>query len=101
MHSALPARRGAAVTGEEDRREPAGGGPARDAQSAGDVDKRILQAVRSLDYGSVEVVVHDSKVVQIERREKLRFDKPAPPDAMNRTPKASSRRPRQSEPRAQ
>lgn len=88
------------VTGE-DRREPPGGNPARDAQSGSDVDRRILQAVRSLDYGSVEVVVHDSQVVQIERREKLRFDKPAPPDAMSRTRAASSRRPRQSEPGAQ
>lgn len=44
-------------------------------QSESDVDRRILQAVRSLDYGSVEVVVHDSRIVQIERREKVRFDK--------------------------
>ena len=36
--------------------------------------------MRGLDYGSVEVVVHDSQVVQIERREKVRFDKPAPSD---------------------
>jgi len=31
----------------------------------------ILQAIR---FGSVEIVIHDGKVVQIERREKLRFD---------------------------
>ena len=64
-----------------------------------DVDSRILQAVRSLDYGSVEVVVHDSRVVQIERREKVRFDKPGPERTI---PDASvSRRSRQSERRAQ
>ena len=86
----------------EDRREPTGGDtPRPDVQGGIDVDRRILQAVRSLDYGSVEVVVHDSKVVQIERREKLRFNQPAPPDAMNSTRKASSRRPRQSEPGGQ
>jgi len=54
------------------------GGPVRDdacEQSESDVDRRILQAVRSLDYGSVEVIVHDSRIVQIERREKVRFDK--------------------------
>ena len=38
------------------------------------MDERILQAVRSLDYGSVEVVIHGAKVVQIERREKVRVE---------------------------
>ena len=51
-----------------------------------DVDRRILEAVRSLDYGSVEVIVHDSRIVQIERREKVRFDKTAagPPAAVGK-----------------
>ncbi len=55
---------------------PAGpfSGDAPEARDS-DVDRRILQAVRSLDYGSVEVIVHDSRIVQIERREKVRFDK--------------------------
>ena len=42
--------------------------------------ERILQAVQSLEYGSVEIVVHDSRVVQIERRERVRLaqaDSPA------------------------
>ena len=43
-------------------------------ESEGHVDERILQAVRSLDYGSVEVVIHGAKVVQIERREKVRVE---------------------------
>jgi len=53
-----------------------------DPAASSDVDRRILEAVRSLDYGSVEVVVHDSRVVQIERREKVRLDKQplVPPD---------------------
>jgi hypothetical protein len=34
----------------------------------------VLQAVRTTRYGSVEVVIHDGRVVQIERREKVRFD---------------------------
>jgi len=46
-------------------------------ESDSDVDRRILEAVRSLDYGSVEVIVHDSRIVQIERREKVRFDSTA------------------------
>lgn len=39
--------------------------------------QRVLDAIRNLRYGSVEVVVHDGKVVQIERREKLRFETPS------------------------
>ncbi|NOS89820.1 MAG: YezD family protein [Methylococcaceae bacterium] len=31
----------------------------------------VLQGIR---FGSIEIVIHDGKVVQIERREKLRFD---------------------------
>jgi hypothetical protein len=53
-----------------------------DPAASSDADRRILEAVRSLEYGSVEVVVHDSQVVQIERREKVRLDKQplVPPD---------------------
>ena len=32
----------------------------------------ILEAIRSLQYGSVEVTVHDSRVVQIECKKKIR-----------------------------
>jgi hypothetical protein len=39
------------------------------------IEQEILQAVRSLRYGSVEIIIHDSKVVQIERKEKIRLDK--------------------------
>ena len=42
-----------------------------------DVQYRILQAVDGLAYGSVEIVVHDSRVVQIERREKVRLERSA------------------------
>ncbi len=34
----------------------------------------LHRAVRGLRYGSVELVIHDGRVVQIERREKLRFE---------------------------
>lgn len=40
-----------------------------------EVERQILQAVKSVRYGSVEIIVHDSKVVQIERKEKVRFDR--------------------------
>ena len=37
-------------------------------------EREILDAVRTIRYGSVEVVIHDSKVVQVIRTEKVRFD---------------------------
>ncbi len=35
----------------------------------------ILKAIKSLQYGSVEITIHDSKVVQIDKTEKIRYDK--------------------------
>ena len=49
---------------------PLNGGPFEsDAASA------VLEAMRSIRFGSVEVVIHDGRIVAIERREKLRIDK--------------------------
>lgn len=36
--------------------------------------KRILQSVNGLEYGSVQIVVHDGRIVQIERTERKRFE---------------------------
>ena len=36
---------------------------------------QILKAVRSIRYGCVQIVVQDSKVVQIDKTEKIRLDK--------------------------
>ena len=35
----------------------------------------ILKAIKSIRYGYVQIIVQDSKVVQIEIKEKVRFDK--------------------------
>lgn len=35
------------------------------------VAKKILDAVSSIHYGAVEVVVHNSKVVRLELKEKI------------------------------
>ncbi|MBI3950340.1 MAG: YezD family protein [Acidobacteria bacterium] len=48
---------------------------ASDEPGSQDVEREILLAIRSIRYGSVEVIIHDSKVVQIERKEKVRFGK--------------------------
>jgi hypothetical protein len=46
------------------------------------VEREILDAVRGIRYGSVEVVIHDSRVVQVVRTEKVRLDGPGQaPDA--------------------
>ena len=46
------------------------------AQSYSDraVEQAILLALKGIRFGSVEIIVHDSRVVQIERKEKTRFD---------------------------
>lgn len=41
-----------------------------------EVVEKILDAIQSVRFGSVEIVVHNSQVVQIERNEKIRFDLP-------------------------
>jgi hypothetical protein len=43
------------------------------------LQERILRALDGIRYGSVEIVVHESRVVQIERKEKLRFDQSGHP----------------------
>ena len=42
--------------------------------SLNEVDTEVIRAIRGIRYGSVEIVIHDSRVVQIERKEKRRFD---------------------------
>lgn len=36
--------------------------------------ERILSSVKGLEYGNVQIIVHDGKIVQIERTERKRFD---------------------------
>jgi hypothetical protein len=36
--------------------------------------RELLEALRSIRYGTVELVIHDGRVVQLERREKVRFE---------------------------
>jgi hypothetical protein len=44
-------------------------------QHATDITNQIALALEGIRFGSVEIIIHDSQVVQIERKEKLRFDK--------------------------
>ena len=36
----------------------------------------VIQNVKSVRYGVVEIIVHDSRVIQIEKTERVRLDKP-------------------------
>jgi hypothetical protein len=38
----------------------------------------VRRQVASLRYGVVEIVVHDSRVTQIEKTERVRLDRPPP-----------------------
>jgi hypothetical protein len=38
-----------------------------------DIQQEILRAISGIEYGSVEVVIHNAKVIQIEVRNKRRF----------------------------
>jgi hypothetical protein len=43
-----------------------------EAQDPSALSARILEALKGIRYGNVEITVHDGKVVQIDRREKFR-----------------------------
>lgn len=35
--------------------------------------EKIAEAIKQIRYGSVEITIHDSRVVQIEKKEKMRL----------------------------
>jgi hypothetical protein len=39
------------------------------------IEHELRHALSEIRYGSIEIVIQDSRVVQIERREKVRFDR--------------------------
>jgi hypothetical protein len=36
-------------------------------------EQQVLEALKKIKFGSVEVIVHEGEVVQIESKEKIRF----------------------------
>lgn len=36
--------------------------------------EELVEALRSIRYGTIELVIHNGRVVQLERRERVRFD---------------------------
>jgi hypothetical protein len=55
--------------------ESAGTVPAVSAQVQLDPDheRHVLQAIRETTFGTIEVTIHQSRIVQITRSEKIRF----------------------------
>ena len=39
-----------------------------------EIANQIADILQEIKFGSLEIIIHESKVVQIERKEKLRFD---------------------------
>jgi hypothetical protein len=59
---------------------------------SGDWQEIILRHLESLKYGSVEIIIHDSRIVQLEITERFRFvDPPAALDLAKPVQKAALR----------
>lgn len=43
------------------------------AYTLSEAETAVLHAIRGMKYGSLEITLHDSKIVQIEKKEKVRF----------------------------
>ena len=56
-----------------------------------DWERTLARAVRGLRYGSVEVQVHDGRVVQVETREKVRFTDDRRPESRRRSEEPDGR----------
>jgi hypothetical protein len=39
-----------------------------------DIATQLSDILHDIRFGSIEIIIHEGKVVQIERKEKLRFD---------------------------
>lgn len=46
--------------------------PERDPEL--DHEREVLQAIRNTTFGTIEITIHQSRIVQITRSEKVRFD---------------------------
>lgn len=47
-----------------------------DEEEINRIEREVRLALSQIRYGSIEIVIQDSRVVQIERREKVRFERP-------------------------
>lgn len=50
----------------------------RSASEPTEAEREVLRAIRAVRFGAVEVTIHESRIVQVERTEKVRLpQKPA------------------------
>ena len=47
--------------------------PVHSHEPSADMKAMLIEAIKGIRYGSVEIVIHDSKIVQFERKEKVRI----------------------------
>ena len=45
-----------------------------DPYKQNEIERYILDTIKEIKYGSVEVTIHNAQIVQIEKSEKRRFD---------------------------
>lgn len=48
--------------------------------------QEVANAIEALRFGSVEITIHDGKVTQIERREKVRFGQDSAKKPIGKSP---------------
>lgn len=44
------------------------------SQTTDEIVSQLNQMLKEIRFGSIEIIIHDNRVVQIERREKIRPD---------------------------
>ena len=49
-------------------------GKVKETQVKLEVINQITSILQSIRFGSLEIIIHDGKIVQIERKEKIRFE---------------------------
>lgn len=49
--------------------------PVAASQDLSENERAVLEAIRATPYGSVEVVVHQSRIVQVVKTEKVKLEK--------------------------
>jgi hypothetical protein len=60
-------------------RNPAAGKPAAPVPAGlSPQEQAVLNAIRETPYGAIEVVMHQSRIVQIVRTEKMKVDEDTP-----------------------
>lgn len=47
--------------------------PASGTETLQEEERKVLEALRALQFGTLEITVHQSRIVQITRSEKVRF----------------------------